>query len=326
MAAKDIQHPIAADRTGELVLASDAERESGFTCVSCNSPMILRRSGLKGPRRKRPHFAHKNVKSNCSPESSVHFGFKTIAYEILKSMLLQKQGFPFHWECSDCMGSHEGDLLKVATRIELEHDLGTCVPDLVLLKDDGQILAAIEIVVTHPPEETVVDYYSRNRIILIQYTIHEEDLKDVGRRLAMPDIVAICPNPKCKRCGGHKGQRKLMVIDTTCYACSAPMKVALGNGTPNSPGLYNELSEHGPVFYPRKFSNADIRIARDHGVDIRRAHKGTRQDYRDNACHCSSCNRWRGTTYIDRLAREALKGRLPYVFHHLGYECAQCDV
>lgn len=53
-----------------------------------------------------------------------------------------------------------------------------CRPDIALLDVEGSVIAAIEIVVTHEPEEDVLRYYERNGITLKQINLFsEEDLK-----------------------------------------------------------------------------------------------------------------------------------------------------
>lgn len=321
---KDILYTVAFSQDGNLDKACSAERHAAFSCPSCKSPMILRRSGLQGPRRKRPHFAHKNLIPNCSAESNLHFAFKTMAFQILKSKLAEGDDFSFSWDCNYCMGGHEGNFLKVAKNVQLERVVGSYIPDLSLLDKDGRVIFVIEIVVTHSPEQSALGYYSQNNINVIQYDIKsEDDLVNVEKRLAVPDIVDVCRNPKCRICGGHQGERRLMIIDTSCYGCKSPVKVAIGIGAPNSSGLYNGASEHGPVYSPREFSAKEVRLAREHGVNIRKAYKGTIEN--DNACHCPKCHLWWGPSYLYELAREARQGGLPHEYRHMGYECAHHD-
>jgi ribosomal protein L37AE/L43A len=325
---RSILYAAAKDKFEELVTAIDAPKGEEYFCPQCGGKMILRRSGNTGPNSKRPHFSHKALNANCTPESVLHFGFKTLAYQLINKKSSEDAEIKISWNCGKCRGTHSGrNLLKQANKAKLEYNLGPCIPDIALFDAKGNVLAVVEIVVTHAPELAVLSYYRENKIILIQYNLScETELFDVEKRLSKPDSVDACPNPKCPHCGQHMGERKLIVVECECYACRAPMKIALGFGAPNSGGLYNDVNPDGPVFSPRDFSPAEIKLANEAGVDIRKTHKGV-DDFRDNACHCPNCNRWRGTTHLYQIASDALSGKHPFEFRTIGYECTHwnCD-
>jgi competence CoiA-like predicted nuclease len=70
---KTILYSTATTSTGQMIHASDANKETAYTCPLCNQPFIFR----KGTR-KRPHFAHKTLTSNCTPETALHYSFKVL--------------------------------------------------------------------------------------------------------------------------------------------------------------------------------------------------------------------------------------------------------
>jgi len=94
-----------------------------------------------------------------------------------------------------------------------------------LLDSEGEVLAAIEIVVTHEPEENVLRYYERNAITLIQINLFsEEDLYKVEEKIANPDVVNFCLNLNCPNFLNHEAKRKLIVANTTCKRSKHPMR------------------------------------------------------------------------------------------------------
>jgi len=84
---KEILYTVALDPQGQLITARNAIKGNAFTCPMCSSVMILKKSGKTGEGTKRPHFAHKSLTPNCTPESVLHFVFKTL--------LAKKAAYPY---------------------------------------------------------------------------------------------------------------------------------------------------------------------------------------------------------------------------------------
>lgn len=134
MAAKNnkILYSVANNSDGKLVNAKDAVKGRTFTCPVCNNYLILRKSGNTGRNSKRPHFAHKTLTQNCTPETALHYIFKTQAYEKINKLLLAKQSLKFRWICQFCTEKHQGNLLKKISEVKLEYNLGKCQPDSII--------------------------------------------------------------------------------------------------------------------------------------------------------------------------------------------------
>ena len=68
-----------------------------------------------------------------------------------------------------------------------------CRPDIALLNHDGKVFAAIEIVVTHKPEEFAIAYYKKNQIALIRIELRSEtDLDIIIAKINVPTSVDYC--------------------------------------------------------------------------------------------------------------------------------------
>ncbi len=92
-----------------------------------------------------------------------------------------------------------------------------CQPDITLLDKDGDVIAAIEIVVTHKPKENTLLYYEKNGITLIQINLEsEDDLLKVEERISNPDIVNFCLIPECSNFKNHVVGRILNVKKVRC--------------------------------------------------------------------------------------------------------------
>ncbi|MBO4692439.1 MAG: hypothetical protein J5604_06650 [Bacteroidales bacterium] len=197
---KDNLIPIAYDENRNIVLAKEAIKEKGkkYFCPECGKELIYKNSGKTGPKTRRPHFAHKgDGEHNCSSESVLHSVFKEKTADILKQKIEKKEPFNIEWICKECNKTQKGNLLFLAKQVKVEHDMGICKPDIALLDEKGKVLFAIEIVNTHEPENKVVEFYNENGIILVQYNIVEEDLKDINQKLINPNLVYFCNNSKC---------------------------------------------------------------------------------------------------------------------------------
>ena len=85
-----------------------------------------------------------------------------------------------------------------AASIKKEYTLGKCRSDIALLDKEKKALAVVEVVVTHPPEQEVLQYYKDNRITLVHFNLtSDEDLIKVEEIAKKPDIVDMCMNPEC---------------------------------------------------------------------------------------------------------------------------------
>ena len=77
----------ALDSKNTLVTALQAEKGDKYSCPLCQGKMILRKSGKDGPGSRRPHFAHKALTIDCTPEGVLHHSFKMMLANILSAKL-----------------------------------------------------------------------------------------------------------------------------------------------------------------------------------------------------------------------------------------------
>lgn len=130
------------------------------------------------------------------------------------------------WGCQYCGVTHTGNLLKKIKSVKVEYYLSVCKPDIALIDNDNKVFAVIEVVVTHKPEENVVNFYNDNDIILIQVNLtSDKDIDDLEIKISQPDIVSTCYNPKCKTCGQFQQKKVMTIIDGPCWKCGTTMKL-----------------------------------------------------------------------------------------------------
>ena len=144
-----ILYTVASDKTGNLIKANDAEKGQEFFCPICKSGFILRKSGKTGKGARRPHFAHRTLTPNCTPETALHHSFKKLLFQKLQQNIIAQVPLPMWWECKYCHEKHSGNLLKKVKEVKMEHNMGICQPDIALLNANNKVFAVIEIVVTH---------------------------------------------------------------------------------------------------------------------------------------------------------------------------------
>jgi hypothetical protein len=223
---KEILYTSALDENGNMIHIKDAEKGRTYYCPECKSKFIVRKSGKTGKGSKRPHFAHNNLTINCTPEGVLHYSFKKLLIDLLERYRSESKTLLVNWKCNACSINYsKANLLSKTATIKEEHNLKVCQPDIALLDPEGEVKAAVEIVVTHEPEENVLRYYERNGITLIQINLFsEEDLNKVEEKITNPDVVNFCLNQKCQNFRNHAAERKLIVADNRCKRYRHPMQ------------------------------------------------------------------------------------------------------
>ncbi len=308
---KSILYTVAKTETGELIKAAQAEKGNAFFCPVCNTELLLRKSGNTGKNSKRPHYAHKALTANCTPETALHFSFKTLLAKKLQQLIDENLPLQFFWLCKYCDGQHEGNLLKKIKSVKVEHDLAICRPDIALLDKEQKVFAVIEVVVTHKPEEKVLEFYKSSNIIVIQINLSsDKDIDELERKISNPDLVSTCFNPKCSTCGNFKHKTILTIVDGPCWKCAFTMKVA-------------GIEKAGHTIGPAEFSTDEIEIARSKGVNIREQYSKTiNENYLASTCRCGA---FVGEHYLfsDYIA-PASCNNLPSESFEIGYHCERC--
>ncbi len=230
--AKEILYTSAVDEKGKIVLIKDAVKLRTYYCPNpkCNGELRVRNSGKTGKGSKRPHFYHKTLITDCTPEGVLHFAFKKLLISLLELYISESKPLNITWSCHDCFigiakSNFKTNLLAKTAAVKEEYNLKVCQPDIALLDADGKVMVVIEIVVTHKPEEEVLDYYERNGIVLIQINLSsEEDLETIEEKMTKPDVVTFCLNSECSNFKKYTSERKLVFTDTRCKRCNQPMR------------------------------------------------------------------------------------------------------
>lgn len=240
--------------------------------MECGEPLIAR----KGESR-RPHFAH-SQDSTCSAESALHKIGKLLVKKRIDQAITSGEDIPLRWNCGYCYEDHQANLMKRARRCELEHSIATARADVALLDANDQAYAALEIVVTHKPEEATRRVYERNNVRLLRFDLKTEDdlIKLTAPEGVRPDFVDHCTMPRCPDCRTYQRQRRLYILDQSCWRCGRGVKLACGH-------------DGDTMMSPEEFAPFEVEAARKHGVvlDIRYS-KTTQSRYMANVCpHCN---------------------------------------
>ncbi|KAM3104390.1 hypothetical protein, partial [Phormidesmis sp. 146-33] len=173
-----------------------------------------------------------------------------------------------------------------------------------------KVIAVIEVVVTHAPEQAALDYYKRNQITVVTYTLEsDEDTRRLDSPTLKPDRVNLCTTPKCPKCGSHTSRKRLLIIDSNCWKCTAPMKVAALRGDMGYLGAGD-------------FVASDIQLANQHGASLQSHYSQTaRERYIANTC--LRCKAFVGSHYLfgDYIANPSC-GRQEF---DAGYYCPVCQ-
>jgi len=222
---KEILLTTALDKNGNLVHIDFAQKGNNYYCPVCKKEFILRKSGKAGKGSKRPHFAHNELTPNCTPEGVLHYSFKKLLINLLESKKSINVPFTLNWNCDACLFSNSGNLLEKVVSIKEEYTLDESRPDIALIDNEGIVFAIIEIVVTHKPEDRIIDYYKQKKIVLIQiFLTSEEDLKNLEEKISHPNAVDFCLNPKCPNCDPIKTNRKIKIQQDRCGLCFQPIE------------------------------------------------------------------------------------------------------
>jgi hypothetical protein len=304
---KKMLYTVALNKEGILVKANDAEKADNYFCPVCETALILKKSGKTGKGSKRPHFAHDSLTANCTPEGVLHYSFKKMLLDKIKNCISNKLPINMTWKCNHCHEEHGGNLLKRAFDVKDEYDMETCKPDIALFDEKRNVFAVIEIIVTHEPEDTAINYYKTNNIILIQIRLDsEDDLENIDGKIEKPSEVDFCVNPKCSNCGSYMLKKNLIVVTNNCYSCEKPMKICY-------------IDKSFIIKSPSSFNDKEINLAKSKGVMLKMCFSQTSQEtYLANKC--PNCWAFIGDFYLHDYISEHNKQ-----IYFAGYYCDKCD-
>lgn len=319
-AIKKLLYTVAKNEKGLFIKANEAEKGNNFFCPVCSADLILRKSGNTGKGAKRPHFAHKSLTPNCTPETALHYSFKNLLAEKIQEDINSNTPIAISWLCQFCGLKHTGNLLRKIKNVKVEYYMKVCQPDIALFDENNKVFAVIEIVVTHKPEPKVIEYYTENDIILIQINLtSDEDIDNLEFKISNPDVVRTCYHPKCKTCNNFQQKLYMTIIEGRCYKCRKKMKVATISSSNN--GMVRGDSNH---LAPSEFTQEEINLAKSKGVLLKSSYSKTMNE-RYIANTCGNCNAFAGDFYLfTQYIAPAEYGEIPSEKFDIGYNCENC--
>ena len=232
--------------------------------------------------------------------------FKIGLIEVLNDLLLQHSRFEFSWHCTYCDMYHSGDLLKKVVSIK-----DTDEQIIELLDKEEALFAVISISKNKTLNKKVAEKYQSSGTIYIQInpTGNEEN---ITASLTKPQFVDTCLNPKCEACGGYTQSKNMWIVDSYCWKCEQPMKVAV-------------MDCNGYHGGPDRFSDQELALARSKGVIIQNNYSKTLEEhYLSNTC--PACNNFTGDHFLfTGNYCGAAYGDLKFEVINLGYACKVCN-
>lgn len=186
------------DGSGRVLHVDDVPRGKacGLKCAGCGAPLVARKGAIK-----QHHLAHLSPAPAC--ESWLHSTAKLILRERIHDAMDNGSSLPIRWTCPDDGMQHDKDLLnrKIIDAVEVEYFWSgkNIRPDVVCFAS-GQPVVIFEVVVTHKPEEMVLE----SGIPVLE--VHISDTAELDNlRSGVVNIDYIhnysCPDPKCDICG-----------------------------------------------------------------------------------------------------------------------------
>ena len=192
--------PWGLDTSSNLIVHVDEVPNGiacGCVCPACKASLIARH----GTRRMH-HFAHANSQGAC--EGQLHATAKLLLFQRIRTEIKNNGHIPIRWTCTECPCRHDGNLLKGVNHVGLEdHIPGPNIrPDIILYKE-GVPFKLLEVVDTHFPDVSVVEYVNANGLILLIFALNVT--KDIDRMILCPVLepeihnLTVCPC-KFRRC------------------------------------------------------------------------------------------------------------------------------
>ncbi|MEF8788025.1 MAG: competence protein CoiA family protein [Planctomycetota bacterium] len=293
-----------AERQGEMIHVSQVPRGLDCDCVCpvCKHQVLARKG-----EQVRHHFAH-HRRGECSPETVLHEVGKKLLYGRLQKHLRKDRPLPMQWDCDHCPATHEGNLVKVARQVEMEKELQGCRPDVTLFDAEGNPVAILEVIVSHEPDENVLDYCEKAGVTPVCFRV------ETGRDLLAfevesplrPDRVDLCLRPQCETCGSALSPATLYMLDITCWRCGFQMRAAV-------------VRAEGRMVGPEGFTSRQVELARRLGALLRVSYS-SRSGNRYLANTCPTCGAFIGAPYLRYYSRRT-RGREG---HDAGRMCTTC--
>jgi hypothetical protein len=222
--------------------------------------------------------------------------------------LSENRSLSIEWDCQYCLKKHSGNLLKKVAAAKLAEEDKHVIK--LLDPNEGKV-AVINVSKNKRANIEVAKSYRESGVIYIQVTPPSED-QVISDALSRPRFVDFCINPKCKKCGNFQHEKNLVIIDSSCWKCHSPMKIAM-----------IELHNYQPAG-PDEFSEKELGLSRNKGVMIQtNFSKTVGEAYLSNTC--PRCDALTGNFYLTEHLSDAHYGYLTYERIPEGYACTHCD-
>jgi len=191
----ELLNKFAEDNNGKIIHIKNALPGVDYYCPGCKEKFILKKGDIR-----QHHFAHNNSSSNCigTGEGYLHKAFKKMLLNVIMEYIKEKKPLEIKWNCYICKQEHNHNILNGVYDAKDEYFMEVCRPDIALFNENGKVPIVIEIIDTHEPEKSVIEYYMGNNIVLIQIKLNsEDDLENIENKIKYPLTVLynnlMCP-------------------------------------------------------------------------------------------------------------------------------------
>lgn len=251
-----LSYPYARDETGNLIHIAAHDANTPVYCLGCAKPMIAK----GGKRIIRRHFAHQtDVLPTCNAQTVLHAAAKIAIRDGYASAQRDRRPYLLQWWC---MGCGQLRIVDVATRsyeVANERSLarGT-VSDVAFV---GRRSFAVEVVVTHAPEDSALAQYEEARVPVFVVRPTFELIPTFANGIVANETYfddrAKCPLCLVKR---EAEQAEVARRERTLARVDAELKAAQPTGTPRKWDI-DRLGYHTPKLVDTLYSVA-LRLTR----------------------------------------------------------------
>lgn len=269
-----------------------------IVCINCNDVMIARKG-----QKKQHHFAHYKP-TQCSNETILHKMVKTSIYESMRERIgtnLYKQ-----WSCDTCYSQHTMDVLKQIDHVVMESSFQQYRPDITLLCN-GKPAIFIEVVVTHKPETTYMEYAQSCNIPIITVVVKDfSDYEAIQNGEFLKYMNIPCIRPKCMSCNARLKQRSIYITEAPCWKCDSNIPITYG------------YDENECFIYPHEYNNDEKTKVIQSGANIQvRFTRASGVRYLVNVCKL--CNSVQGSFFLRNYVG------LPKKLINRQFYCYRCE-
>jgi hypothetical protein len=200
-ARRGITYPYARGADGRLVHIGSYVRGMQASCLGCGDPMV----GRVGSRIQK-HFAHRHDGgASCSQETALHAAAKQYISEAFLAAKAANAPYLLRWPCAVCGKAREANLPATSERVVSEDTIVEGVrSDLAF---HGRRPFAVEVVVTHPPEQQTLDRYQAAGVPMF---VLRPVWDTIGRLSAVVDaqLAYFVDDTKCDNCRRLREERE----------------------------------------------------------------------------------------------------------------------